>query len=53
MYTLTNSETDSHDAEAVIIICQACGYFKEHFHDKKLHKLARPCDHCQGRGRKP
>ena len=48
MYTLTSAGTDSHDARVVIIICQACGYFDEHFRHRCLEKVDRPCDRCNG-----
>jgi len=34
MYTLTSSGTDSHGSRVVVISCQACGYFEEHFSDR-------------------
>ena len=52
MYTLTPSGTDFQSAQVVVITCQACGYFEEHFRDRGLQKVGTPCDRCQGRGRK-
>lgn len=34
MYTLTYSGTDAHGSRVVVITCQACGYFEEHFSDR-------------------
>ena len=52
MYTLTSSGTDSHGAHVVIITCQACGYFEEHFRDRDLDKVGTLCDRCRRQGRK-
>ena len=49
MYTLASSGTDSRGAQVVVITCQACGYFEEHFRDRGLDKLGKRCDRCQGR----
>ena len=49
MYTLTSSGTDNHGAHAVVITCQACGYFEEHIRHRGLQKVGKPCDRCQGR----
>ena len=53
MYTLTSSATDSRGADAVVITCQACGYFEEHFRDQGLRKVSTPCDRFQGQDRNP
>ena len=49
MYALTSSGTNSHSAQVVVITCQLCGYFEEHFRHRGLQKVGRPCDRCQGR----
>ena len=49
MYTLTSSSTDSHGAQVVIITCSSCSYSEEHFSDRGLDKVGKPCDLCQGR----
>ena len=49
MSTLTSSGADPRGAKIVVITCQACGYFEEHFRDRGLRKVGRPCDWCQGR----
>ncbi len=53
MYTLTGTDsgTDSHGAQVVIITCSSCGYFEEHFQDRGLEKIGKPCDRCQGQCR--
>ena len=53
MYGLTSSSTDSHVAHVVIITCQACGYFEEHFQDRGLEKVSRPWNRYHGQGQKP
>ena len=51
MYTLTSSGTDSQGAYVVIITCNSCGYFEEHFRDRGLDKVGKRCERCQGQGR--
>ena len=46
MYTITSSGRDSRGAEVVIITCQACGYFEEHFTGRGLSKVGRRYDRC-------
>ena len=46
MYTLTSSGRDRQGAEVVIITCQACGYFEEHFTGLGLFKVGGRCDRC-------
>ena len=46
MYEITGTGRDSSGAEVVIITCQACGYFEEHFTDCGLSKVGRRCDRC-------
>ena len=53
MYTLTSSGTDSRGAQVIVITCQACGYFEEHFRHRWLQKVSQPCDRCHGHGRRP
>ena len=50
MYALTSSGTDSRGAQVVVITCQACGYFEEHFRHPGPQKIGQPCDRCQERG---
>ena len=50
MDTLTSSGIDSHGSHVVIITCQACGYFEEHFRDRGLEKVGNRWDRCQGQG---
>ena len=47
MYTITGSGRDSRGAEVVIITCQACGYFEEHFTGRGLSKVRRRCGRCR------
>ena len=51
MYQLTRSGTDSHGANVVIITCNSCAYFEEHFRDRGLDKVGKPCDRCQDQDR--
>ena len=46
MYTITGTGRDSRGAEVVVITCQACGYFEEHFTGRSLDKVGRRCDRC-------
>ena len=46
MYELTSKGRDSHGTEVVLITCQACGYYEEHFVQRGLDKVARKCDRC-------
>ena len=46
MYAITSSGRDSHGAEVVIVTCQACGYFEEHFTDPGLSKVGKMGDRC-------
>ena len=46
MYTITGRGRDSRSAVVVVITCQACGYFEEHFTDRGLDKAGRRCDRC-------
>ena len=52
MDTLTGSGTDTHGAHVVVITCQPCGYFEEHFRDRGLEKAGKACDRCQGLSRR-
>ena len=47
MYQLTRSGTDSHGADVVIITCSSCGYCEEHFTQKGLSKVGKPCNRCR------
>ena len=53
MHILTGSGTYPHGAQIVLITCQACSYFEEHFRQQGLRKVGRPCDRCQEKKRKP
>jgi hypothetical protein len=46
MYTLTSSGTDSHGTDVVVITCQACGYFEEHFTQRELDTVGKKCNRC-------
>ena len=46
LYEMTGTDRDSHGTEVVIITCQACGYFEEHFTGRGLSKVGRRCDRC-------
>ena len=46
MYTVSSTGRDSHGMEVVIITCQACGYFEEHFTGRGLSKVGKMCDRC-------
>lgn len=46
MYTITSRGRVSRGSEVVIITCQACGYFEEHFTGRGLSKVGRRCDRC-------
>ena len=44
MYELASSGTDSQGADVVTITCSYCGYLEEHFTQKGLSKVGKPCD---------
>ena len=46
MYTVTRKGRDSHGADVVIITCQVCGYFEEHFTQRGLDQVGMKCDRC-------
>ena len=48
MYTLISTGIDSHGAQVVVITCQLCGYFEEHFRHRGLQKVGQRCDRCHG-----
>ena len=47
MYETTGAGEDTRGAEVVIITCQACGYNEEHFTDRDMTKVGKPCDRCR------
>ena len=48
MYIVTSicGIVDRCGAEVVIVTCQACGYYEEHFTDRSLSKVEKMWDWC-------
>ena len=44
MFTVTSTGRDGYGAKLIIITCQPCGYFEEHFTDRGLFKVGKMCD---------
>ncbi len=47
MYQLTSSGADSQGADVVIITCNSCGYYEEHFTQQGVNKVGKHCNQCR------